>query len=107
MFKFIRKIICLVLVLLTLGGVLIYSGLYTPAGFVSTKSLGNNTLLVGRVVQRSPSYYRLKDASGSTWIFSGDDTAPSINSFVICWCSLRMDSGDTRRPAQIFRLGTF
>ncbi len=107
MIRLLRNIIFFVWLTLVCFGLFIYLGFYTPAGFLTSRTLGQNTLLVGRVVQISDDYYCLEDLSGTVWIYDDGKPSPQVDSFIIRWCSVRVDAKDKLRPSQVFRVGTF
>lgn len=105
MFRFIRKLFLIILLLAAIVAVAVYGGLYSPVGFINSDSVGENTLLIGRVVGHAEDFYYLEDPSGSTWV-NCDGALPAKGTLVIVWSTVST-SAESKAPIpkQNWRVG--
>jgi hypothetical protein len=109
MFRLIRKLIILLLLLAATVAFLIFRGIYSPVGFIDSASFRDNTLLLGRVVAHAKFYYCIEDPSGSIWVFNeSPDDLPPEGSLVLVWSTFSTSAeSKAHLPIQIWRVGTF
>ena len=107
MCRFIRKLILLILLLTAIVAVAVYGGYYSPVGFINSYSVGESTLLIGRVVEHAEDFYYLEDPSGSTWVNCAG-ALPAKGTLVIVWSTFST-SAESKAPIPIqnWRVGTF